>query len=184
MIVHTSADYADVRITSKAVGRPGLQYAGFFEYFDNRRMTDLTQESGPQTYADGQFVTLAGVIESAKTKTTRTNTLMDDVREIVSPTGIHASVSIGIGRDGKNFEECYNFAQLSTEMALSRGGDQTVIKNRFNFEFFGGRGGEVEKRTKVKSRVMAAAKEKGLVRSEGKEYVMQDGDVTLFRFNV
>ena len=31
---------------------------------------------------------------------------------------------------------------------------------------------------------MAAAKEKGLVRSEGKDYVMQDGDVTLFRFNV
>lgn len=31
---------------------------------------------------------------------------------------------------------------------------------------------------------MAAAKEKGLVRSEGKEYVMQDGDVVLFRFNV
>lgn len=83
--------------------------------------------------------------------------LMDSVREIVSPTGIHASVSIGIGRDGKNFEECFNFAQLSTEMALSRGGDQTVIKNRFNFEFFGGRGGEVEKRTKVKSRVMANA---------------------------
>ena len=31
---------------------------------------------------------------------------------------------------------------------------------------------------------MAACKEKGLVRSEGKEYVMQDGDVTLFRINV
>ena len=31
---------------------------------------------------------------------------------------------------------------------------------------------------------MAAAKEKGLVRSEGKDYVMKDGDVTLFRFNV
>lgn len=31
---------------------------------------------------------------------------------------------------------------------------------------------------------MAAAREKGLVRSEGKDYVMQDGDVTLFRFNV
>ena len=31
---------------------------------------------------------------------------------------------------------------------------------------------------------MNAAKEKGLVRSEGKDYVMQDGDVTLFRFNV
>ena len=31
---------------------------------------------------------------------------------------------------------------------------------------------------------MNAAKEKGLVRSEGKEYVVQDGDVVLFRFNV
>ena len=31
---------------------------------------------------------------------------------------------------------------------------------------------------------MAAARERGLVRSEGKDYVMRDGDVTLFRFNV
>ena len=31
---------------------------------------------------------------------------------------------------------------------------------------------------------MVAAKEAGLVRSEGKEYVMKDGDIVLFRFNV
>ena len=31
---------------------------------------------------------------------------------------------------------------------------------------------------------MVAAKEKGLVRSEGKDYVMKDGDIVLFRFNV
>ena len=31
---------------------------------------------------------------------------------------------------------------------------------------------------------MQAAKEKGLIRSEGKDYVMQDGDIVLFRFNV
>ena len=36
-------------------------------------------------------------------------------------------------------------------MALSRGGDQAVIKNKFNFAFFGGLSEEVEKRTKVKS---------------------------------
>ena len=36
----------------------------------------------------------------------------------------------------------------------------------------------------VAAGTMAAAREKGLVRSEGKEYVMRDGDVTLFRFNV
>ena len=97
--------------------------------------------------------------------------VMDSVHEIVSPTGIHASVSIGIGRDGSSFEENFNFAVLSTEMALSRGGDQTVIKNRFNFEFFGGRGTEIETRTKVKSRVMANALAE-LIKSSGQIMVM------------
>ncbi len=83
--------------------------------------------------------------------------LLDRVHEVISPVGIHASVSIGIGIDGEDFEENYSFARLSADMALSRGGDQAVIKNRFNFEFFGGRGEEVETRTKVKSRVMANA---------------------------
>lgn len=97
--------------------------------------------------------------------------LMDSVHEVVNPSGIHASVSIGIGRDGGSFEEDFNFAVLSTEMALSRGGDQTVIKNRFNFEFFGGRGAEIETRTKVKSRVMASALSE-LIKSSGQVLVM------------
>lgn len=37
-IVHVSEDYETSRIYSMAVGRPGLQYAGFFEYYDSRRM--------------------------------------------------------------------------------------------------------------------------------------------------
>ena len=36
----------------------------------------------------------------------------------------------------------------------------------------------------IKEGSMVAAKEKGLVRSEGKEYIMKDGDIVLFRFNV
>jgi GTP-binding protein YchF len=36
----------------------------------------------------------------------------------------------------------------------------------------------------MKYKTMAAAKEKGVVRSEGKDYVMKDGDIVLFRFNV
>ena len=42
-------------------------------------------------------------------------------------------------------------------MALSRGGDQAVIKTRYNFDFFGGLSKELEKHTKVKSRVVANA---------------------------
>ncbi len=83
--------------------------------------------------------------------------LLDSVREVVAPAGIPATLSIGVGVDGDTFEELYRFANLSVEMALSRGGDQAVIKNRFTFEFFGGRSKEAERRTKVKSRVMASA---------------------------
>ncbi|MEG1632847.1 MAG: DHH family phosphoesterase [Oscillospiraceae bacterium] len=83
--------------------------------------------------------------------------LLDSVHHVVSPSGIHGSISIGIGHDGVSFGEDYQFAALAAEMALSRGGDQAVVKNRFNFEFFGGRGNEIETRTKVKSRVMANA---------------------------
>lgn len=83
--------------------------------------------------------------------------LVNDIHSVTSSNGIHATVSIGVGRDGESFSENYQFAALSAEMALSRGGDQAVIKNRFTFEFFGGRGTEIETRTNVRSRVMANA---------------------------
>ena len=83
--------------------------------------------------------------------------LLNDAHQVVNTGGIHATLSIGIGRDATNLSEALQFALLASEMALSRGGDQAVIKNRFNFEFFGGKRSENETRTKVKSRVMANA---------------------------
>ena len=83
--------------------------------------------------------------------------VLDSVRQVSSPSGIQATLSIGIGKDADRLGELFQYAALSVEMALSRGGDQVVIKNKFNFEFFGGRTKELEKRTKVKSRVMANA---------------------------
>jgi c-di-AMP phosphodiesterase-like protein len=84
-------------------------------------------------------------------------TVLEEVRKIVSPNRITASLAIGVGRDAGTYAELFQFANLALEMALSRGGDQAVIKNRFTFEFFGGKGKETEKRTKVKSRVMSSA---------------------------
>ena len=79
--------------------------------------------------------------------------LLETIHEIVSPAGLPASISIGLGVDGANFDESYNFAALGIEMALSRGGDQAVIKDRFNFTFYGGRSREADYRSKVRSRV-------------------------------
>ncbi len=81
--------------------------------------------------------------------------LLENIHEITNPSGLAASISIGLGVDGENFEESYNFAALGIEMALSRGGDQAVIKDRFNFAFYGGRSQEADYRSKVRSRVVA-----------------------------
>ena len=81
--------------------------------------------------------------------------LLESIHEITNPSGLPASLSIGLGVDGANFEESYNFAALGIEMALSRGGDQAVIKDRFNFTFYGGRSKEADYRSKVRSRVTA-----------------------------
>ena len=83
--------------------------------------------------------------------------LLENIHSITSPSGLAASVSIGLGVDGSCFEEAYNFAALGIEMALSRGGDQAVIKDRMNFTFFGGRSVEAEYSSKVRSRVTAGS---------------------------
>ena len=97
--------------------------------------------------------------------------ILERVHGIVSPGGVHATLSVGVGQDGDGFEENFSFANLAVEMALSRGGDQAVIKNRFNFEFFGGRNTEVETRSKVKSRVAANALAE-LMRASSQIFVM------------
>ena len=98
-------------------------------------------------------------------------TVLDSVREVESKNGIRVTLSIGIGKDGQNFRENHRNARLAIDMALSRGGDQAVIRNKFNFEFFGGRSQGIEKRTKVKSRVMANALV-GLIRDSSGVMIM------------
>jgi len=81
--------------------------------------------------------------------------ILESIHQLTSPNGLAASLSIGVGVDGVDYEECYRFASLSIEMALSRGGDQAVIKDRYNFSFYGGRSKEADRRSKVRSRVTA-----------------------------
>ena len=83
--------------------------------------------------------------------------VLDAMREIKVGEGVHPTLSIGVGKDVDSLRELYKNANLSVEMALSRGGDQAVVRNRMDFEFYGGRSKTTEKRTKVKSRVMANA---------------------------
>ncbi|MDY3618829.1 DHH family phosphoesterase [Agathobaculum sp.] len=97
--------------------------------------------------------------------------VLQEVREIQNHEGVVATLSIGVGRDGETLAESYQYAGLAIDMALSRGGDQAVVKNRYTFDFYGGLSEEVEKRTKVKSRVVAGALSQ-LIRDSSQVLVM------------
>ena len=83
--------------------------------------------------------------------------ILEAIHGVVSEDGVTATLSIGAGKDCDTYEEAFNWAQKAIEMALSRGGDQAVVKDSLDFQYYGGRSKSAEKRTKVKSRVMAKA---------------------------
>ena len=83
--------------------------------------------------------------------------MLDSIRAVKVAEGLNPTLSIGVGKDADSMAELYKGANLSLEMALSRGGDQAVVRTKQDFSFYGGRTKTTEKRTKVKSRVMANA---------------------------
>ncbi len=83
--------------------------------------------------------------------------ILDTVKEINAGNKIPVTLSIGFGTNGKTFTENFKFATACIDIALGRGGDHVVIRNGDNFSFFGGKTRELEKRTRVKARVIAYA---------------------------
>ncbi len=82
--------------------------------------------------------------------------ILDKVRAIPTADNISLTLSIGVGR-GKTLYEADLQARQTLDMALGRGGDQAVVKTKNGFDFYGGLSKSVEKRTKVRSRVIASA---------------------------
>ena len=83
--------------------------------------------------------------------------ILDDIKEInvgnkISPT---LSIGVGVGSSDMNVNDAYSYSAL--DMALGRGGDQAAIKDGENCHFYGGKSTGVEKRSRVKSRVVANA---------------------------
>ena len=83
--------------------------------------------------------------------------IINEFSKIEVGNKIKVTLSIGIGKGGMSPQENYNNAAISKELALGRGGDQVVVKNKKDIKFFGGNSKEIEKRTKVKTRVIANA---------------------------
>lgn len=83
--------------------------------------------------------------------------ILDEAKEIETEADFPVTLSIGVGVGGKSLAECETYAEDALDLALGRGGDQAIIKNVKNFEYYGGKSQSVEKGNKGKSRIIAHA---------------------------
>lgn len=91
--------------------------------------------------------------------------ILDTVKEIKLEAGLQITLSISISNEGSTQYEKYKSALSGMDIALGRGGDQAVIRENDKYLFFGGRAQEMEKRTKVKARIVAHALEELIIES-------------------
>lgn len=83
--------------------------------------------------------------------------ILDEVREATSDLKVPMTLSIGLACGNEKIGELGALAQSSLDMALGRGGDQAAVKVGQRLSFYGGRSNAVEKRTRVRARVIAHA---------------------------
>lgn len=97
--------------------------------------------------------------------------ILDKIKEISPKETLQFTLSIAISNEGTTDKEKYKSAQAAMDIVLGRGGDQAVIRENEIYKFFGGRAQEVEKRTKVKARIVAHAME-NLIKDASKVMIM------------
>jgi c-di-AMP phosphodiesterase-like protein len=97
--------------------------------------------------------------------------ILDKIRQIDTGSTIPVTISVGVGIDGETINENLKLATGALDLALGRGGDQVVVKMKDKFAFYGGKSKAIEKKTKVKSRLIGHALREIILESE-KIYIM------------
>ncbi|WP_066506811.1 DHH family phosphoesterase [Abyssisolibacter fermentans] len=107
--------------------------------------------------------------------------VLDNIRSIDQGNEMPITLSIGVGVFGKNPAQMYEYARAAIDIALGRGGDQAVIKKIERLSFYGGKSKAVEKRTKVRARVISHALRQ-LIDQSDKVFIMghKNGDMDSF----
>ena len=159
-------NYEDLRNSTDSLNRPqvlGSIDRTITEYF--KRYNGVVRK-----YENDRFMV---VMEYQQYKKIHDNkfSILDDVRDIDFGNTINPTLSIGVGISGANPNEIYDDSRVAIDIALSRGGDQAVIKLEDNYEYFGGKSKATEKTSKVKSRVISGAL-KRMINSSSDVYIM------------
>jgi c-di-AMP phosphodiesterase-like protein len=83
--------------------------------------------------------------------------ILEDVRGVNIGNEMSVTISLGLGVNADSYSSSYEYARAAIDLALGRGGDQVVIKDREKISYYGGKSITVEKSTRVKARVKAHA---------------------------
>ncbi len=83
--------------------------------------------------------------------------MLDDVKSIKGTSDFSFTLSIGTGATAKNLTQLLDYSKGALDVALGRGGDQAVVKRVNSVKFYGGKSKAVEKRTKVRARIISYA---------------------------
>ena len=107
--------------------------------------------------------------------------LLEDVKGINIGNEISVTLSIGIGYGGLSYAQNCEFARNAIDLALGRGGDQAVVKNKDNLSYYGGKSQTKETTTRVRARVKAQALEE-IISTRDRVFVMghRNGDMDSF----
>ena len=92
--------------------------------------------------------------------------LLDEIRNVNVGEDVSITISMGIGTQADTFNKRQEYARSAIDLALARGGDQVVIKNRDNILYYGGKSIQQEKNTRVKARVKAHALRESIIAAE------------------
>ncbi len=83
--------------------------------------------------------------------------ILEEVRGVNIGNDMSVTISIGLGVNADSYVSGYEYARAAIDLALGRGGDQAVIKDREKISYYGGKSIQMEKSTRVKARVKAHA---------------------------
>ena len=126
-------------LVEKVIAKWVSSTTGFYKKMSGGRYLVITEERYIKQFVDEKFKVL------------------EEIRAIKINDRMNATISMGVGRGAANVKESELWARQALDMALGRGGDQVAVKKNESYQFFGGLSKGVEKRDKVRTRVIAAA---------------------------
>ncbi len=128
-----------VALIDRKITRYVERMDGLIKKLDKDKYLILIKKKCVQQFKDDKF----GLLEDVKTV------------DIGNDTAVTISIGLGLGSDSYNRN--YEYARAAIDLALGRGGDQAVIREKDKISYYGGKTQQMEKNTRVKARMKAHA---------------------------